>query len=383
MSSTEIPRPIYLDYNATTPMDPRVAETMRPLLTSCFGNPSSGHFFGQEAKTVIVKARLQVANMLEVTPDQIVFTSGGTEANNHAIMGAALGNADGKKHLVTSAVEHPAVFEVFHFLETLGFQTTFVAVDKYGQVDAKEMIQAMTPDTVLVSLMHANNEVGTLQPVSEVAAAASQRGILMHTDCAQSAGKVPVSLAGLGVDMLSLAGHKLYGPKGVGVLCLRKGLKINNLMHGAPHEKGRRPGTENILEIAGLGAACQLVHEELADKGRHLSSMRDHLEKEILKAIPGAQVHGHPTQRLPNTLSVGFAGASAGDIMSAMPEVAISAGAACHGGGEIISHVLSNMGVDNDIARGTLRLSTGRMTTEDEIKKGLAALVKAVGQARG
>jgi cysteine desulfurase len=376
-------KPIYLDYNATTPVDPRVAEAMQPYLQEHFGNPSSGHVFGQTTRAAIDRARGQVADLLQVTPGEIIFTSGGTEANNHAIIGAALSRAHRGDHIVTSAVEHPAVTEVCRHLENRGFTTTYVGVDASGAVDPQEMIAALTHRTVLVSLMHANNEVGTLQPVVEVAEAARRLGILSHSDCAQSVGKVPVSLPDLGVDMISVAGHKVYGPKGIGVLCLRSGVELPNLMHGAGHEGGRRPGTENVLEIAGLGQACALAARELAEESTRLAALRDSLQERLLAALPGATVNGHPINRLPNTLSIGFPGALAQDLMALMPDVALSAGAACHGHTTVVSHVLRAMGVDEETARGTLRVSLGRLTTEDEVERAATAIIKAVATATG
>lgn len=375
--------PIYLDYNASTPIDPRVADAMIPYLREHFGNPSSSHAFGQRTKAAVDTAREQAAAFLGVEPDGIIFTSGGTEANNHALIGAALAARDRGDHIVTTAVEHPAVSEVCRYLETRGFSTTYVPVDENCQVDADEVIAAFTERTVLVSVMHANNEVGALQPVAEIAAAARTRGIISHTDCAQSAGKVPVRLDDLGVDMLSAAGHKLYGPKGVGMLCLRAGITLPNLMFGAGHESGRRPGTENILEIVGVGTACEIAAAELDHEINRLAMLRDQLQSGLLSAFPEARVNGHQVDRLPNTLSISFPGLVAADIIGQMPEIAVSAGAACHGdGGVTISHVLRAMGVPDRYALGTLRISTGRMTTDKEITAGLAAITRAV-QAAG
>ena len=381
MNPTTIDRPLYFDYNATTPVDPRVAQAMQPFLQEFFGNPSSGHSFGQATRSAIEEARVQVAELLEVSSTEIIFTSGGTEANNQAIIGAALSRRESCDHIVTSAIEHPAVTEVCRYLETRGFTTTYVGVNRQGAVDPDEMIAALTRQTALVTLMHANNEVGTLQPVAEVATAARQRGILTHSDCAQSVGKIPVTRPGLGVDMISLASHKLYGPKGVGVLCLRQGVEIPNLMHGAGHEGGRRPGTENVLEIVGLGVACSLVAQDLSLETTRLKVMRDKLQAKLLEAFPSAKINGNPESRLPNTLSIGFPFATAVDIIACLPEVALSAGAACHDGGVIFSHVLQAMGVDLKIARGTLRISLGRMTTDQDLATAATAIIKAVKSA--
>jgi cysteine desulfurase len=374
--------PIYLDYNATTPVDPRVAEAMIPFLREHFGNPSSSHALGRRTRAAVEEARGQTAALLGADPAGIIFTSGGTEANNHAILGTALRDSDRGRHIVTTAIEHPAVSEVCRHLESRGFTTTFVPVDKHGQVDPDQVAAAFTDQTVLVSVMHANNEVGTLQPVAETATLARSRGILSHSDCAQSTGKIPVDLDDLGVDMVSVAGHKLYGPKGVGLLCLKSGVELPNLMFGAGHEKGRRPGTENILEIVGLGAACELAAADLEQEAGRLSAYRDRLQEGLQEAFPEARVNGHPSDRLPNTLSISFPDLTAAAIINRMPDVAVSAGAACHGdGGVTISYVLAAMEVPERLALGTIRLSVGRMTTDEEVTAGLAAVTRGVKKA--
>ena len=368
---------LYLDYNATTPVDPRVADAMQPFLRDYFGNPSSSHALGRASRKAIDKARGQVAAMLGAHADEIIFTSSGTEANNHAIIGGAMARQKQGNHIITCTVEHPAVTEVCKHLETQGFSFTEVAVDSQGRVPVQAVADAFKDDTVLVTIMLANNEVGTLQPIAEIAQIARERGALMHTDCAQAVGKVPVNLVDLGVDMLSLAGHKLYGPKGIGVLCLRRGIEIHNLMHGAGHENGRRPGTENILEIAGLGEACRLVAEDVMEEGVRLAGLRDHLAQALLAVYPTAHINGHPQFHLPNTLSISFPDLRSDEIMAAMPDVAVSAGAACHGGGPVASHVLTAMGVPESLALGTLRISLGRMTTSAEVELGAEKIGKA------
>jgi cysteine desulfurase len=378
--------PLYLDFNATTPLDPRVAAAMKPVLEQFHGNPSSSHVFGQRARQAVETARAQVAELLGTQPENIIFTSGGTEANNHAILGAAFSAPESRRRIVTSRIEHPAVTEVCQFLERFGFVTTYVDVDAHGTVDPDTMISALDKDTALVTLMLANNEVGTLQPVSEVAAAARRLGIPSHSDCAQAVGKIPVKLDQLGVDLISVAGHKLYAPQGIGVLVMREGVSVTNLMHGAGHEKGRRAGTENILEIVALGEACALVSQGLESEMTRLAALRDTLAAGLVSALDRCQVHGHPggaEHRLPNTLSIGFADAAAQDIMAAMPEVAVSAGAACHGGGAEMSHVLQAMGVAPEYGFGTLRISLGRTTTANQVDQALAHIVRAVQQVRG
>jgi cysteine desulfurase len=361
--------PIYLDHNATTPIAPAVAAAMEPYLHGLFGNPSSGHIWGRSARAGVDRGREQVAALLQTDPQGVVFTSGGTEANNHAIIGAARRQAanGAAGHIVTSTVEHPAVSEVCRHLEAYGVQTTAVGVDRHGRVDPDAIAAAMRPDTFLVTVMLANNEVGTLQPIAEIAALARSRGILSHTDCAQAVGKVPVRMADLGVDMISLAGHKLYGPKGIGALVLGPGVTLPNLMFGANHEQGRRPGTENVLEIVGLGMACEVAGASLQPEGQRQAALRDRLAAALLAQVPDAVVNGHPRDRLPNTLSISFPGRVAGDILALLPDVALSAGAACHSSGVHVSHVLSAMGIPVSVAVGTIRASVGRMTTVAEI----------------
>jgi cysteine desulfurase len=369
--------PVYLDHNATTPVDPRVAEAMQPYLREHFGNPSSPHAFGRRTRRAVEDARGRVAAALDADPDGVVFTSGGTEANNHALAGL-LGDGG---HVVTTAVEHPAVLEVCRHLARRGVTTTRVAVDGHGRVDAEAIAAAITPETRLVSVMLANNEVGTLQPVAEVAALARARGVPCHTDAAQAVGKIPVSFAELGVDLLSVAGHKLYGPKGVGALLVRPGLELRNLMHGAGHERGRRPGTENVLEIVGLGTACELAAAEVAAEGPRLAALRDELAARLVAAHGDAVVHGHPALRLPNTLSISFPGRRAADILAGLTDVAVSAGAACHGDGQVGSHVLAAMGVPAHVAQGTLRISLGRFTSDAEVAHAASAIAAAVAAA--
>ncbi|MCB1181877.1 cysteine desulfurase [bacterium] len=369
--------PIYLDYNATTPPDPRVADAMAPFLREPFGNPSSGHAWGRRARAAVEGARARVAALLQADPAGVVFTGGGTEADNHALIGAARLRAPRGGHLVTTAVEHPAITAACRHLADFGVETTYVGVDDQGRVDPAAVAAACRPDTFLVSVMLANNEVGTLQPVAEIAALARARGILSHTDCAQAVGKVPVGLDDLGVDMISLAGHKLYGPKGVGALVLRSGVAVANLMFGAGHEQGRRPGTENVLAIVGLGVACELAADDVASEGHRLANLRDRLATIITAGQPDAVVHAARAPRLPNTLSVGFPARIAGEIMARLPDVAVSAGAACHGDAIHVSHVLQAMGVPRDVAVGTLRLSLGRMTTAAEIEAAGARIVAA------
>ncbi len=371
---------IYLDYNATTPIDPAVAEAMLPYVHGLFGNPSSGHSFGIAAREGVDHARQQVAGMLGCSEDDLIFTSGGTEANNHAIKGVAGAYRQRGNHIITSAVEHPAVTEVCRYLEGHGIRTTYLPVDEFGMVDPRQVEETITPETVLVTIMHANNEVGTIQPIAEIADIAHRRGVLVHSDCAQSIGKIPVKVEDLGVDLLSVAGHKLYAPKGIGALYIRPGVQLEKFMHGANHEANRRAGTENIILMAGLGKACELIERNLAEYAGHMAAMRDRLEQGLLASGHDARVNGHLTQRLPNTCSIGFRGREADGILAGLPTVAASAGAACHSDRVELSHVLEAMRVPEEYAMGTLRLTVGRYTTADEIDRALAEITQVVAQ---
>lgn len=360
-------KPVYLDYNATTPLDERVVKAMMPFISEHFGNPSSSHAYGRLAREAVEKAREQVAQLLRCQPDEVLFTSGGTESNNQAIKGVALALRERGNHIITSAVEHPAVLEVCRYLEEHGFDVTVVPVDSDGWVDPASVQEAVTPRTILITIMHANNEVGTIQPIAEIARLARSRGIIMHTDAAQSPGKIPVRVDELGVDLLSLAGHKLYAPKGVGALFVRSGLVLEKLMHGAGQESNRRGGTENVLEIVGLGEACAISDEMLVVYQAHLKEMRERLEAKLKRRFPRLMIHGERKERLPNTASVSFRGVRATDILARLQTVAASAGAACHGDSVEVSSVLKAMGVPLDRAAGTVRFSVGRYTKAEEL----------------
>lgn len=375
-------KPIYLDYNATTPIDGRVVEAMLPYITDHFGNPSSAHAYGVAARKAVEEARRQVAVLLGCEVYEVVFTGGGSESNNHAIRGVARAYRNKGNHIITSSVEHPAVTEVCRYLEEEGARVTYLPVDEYGLVDPRLLEDAITPQTILISIMHANNEVGTLEPIAEIAAIARARGVIMHTDCAQSLGKVPVTVDGLGVDLLSIAGHKLYAPKGVGALYIRSGVKMARFMHGAEHEMKRRAGTENVIEIVGLGKACEIVSRELEAHAKHMKKMRDRLEDRLKAGLPGLKVNGHPDRRLPNTSSLSFRGLEANTILSELPGVAASAGAACHAEGVDVSTVLEAMNVPLEYAMGTVRLSVGRSTTKEEIDKAADDLIAVVTRLR-
>jgi len=367
---------IYLDYNATTPIDSEVAIAMRPYLDTYFGNPSSGHKFGIETKKAIIDARKNVAELLNADPSEIVFTSGGTESNNYAIKGYALANRDKGNHIITSQIEHPAVIEVCKYLETQGFKVSYISVDKDGVIDLNELEESIIPTTILISVMHANNEVGTIQPIAKISKIAKKNGICLHTDAAQSLGKVESDINKLGVDLLSVAGHKLYAPKGIGALYIRSGIQLEKLIHGADHERNLRAGTENVLEIVGLGKACEIAKKNLQKNQYHLKSMRDYLHELLQKSSLDIKLNGHPEFRLPNTLNISFKNVEANTLLSELTEVAASAGAACHSEGVDVSAVLSAMNVPIEYAMGTIRFSTGKYTTKTEIKKAANAIIK-------
>ncbi len=364
---------IYLDYNASTPIAPEVADAIRPFLSEHYGNPSSQHWAGAPAKQAIEKARGQVATLLGCAPPEIIFTSGGTEANNHAIKGVFFALRERGNHIITTQIEHPATLQPCGFLERLGAEVTYLPVDGAGMVSPEQVRQAITPRTILVSVMHANNEVGTIQPIAEIARIARERGVLLHTDAAQSVGKIPTKVAELGVDLLSVAGHKVYAPKGVGALYIRQGVRLEPLMHGAGHEAGRRAGTENVLLDVALGAACELAAADLESRRARLAQLRDYFHAG-LKRLFGDALHlnGHPTERLPNTLNVSFAGRIGGEILEAVDDVAASTGSACHSGERQISPVLKAMGVPESIGLGAVRFSLGRWTTTEELDRVLA-----------
>jgi cysteine desulfurase len=371
-------QPIYLDYNASTPIDPRVAEAMQPYLTEHFGNPSCGHVYGTTTNKAVAKARKQIADMLHCTTNELVFTSGGTESNNYAIKGIAHACRDKGNHIITSSVEHPAVTEVCLHLEKHGFEVTYLPVDNYGMVTAKQVEEAITPKTILITIMHANNEVGTLMPIAEISEVAHQKNILVHSDCAQSIGKIPASIDDLNIDLLSIAGHKVYAPKGIGALYIRKGVRLEKLIHGAGHENNRRAGTENVLEIVGLGKACELIGDKTEEHQKHMQALRDRLENGLSKHFPESKINGHPEKRLPNTCSISFRNMEANKILSELKTVAASAGAACHSDGISVSGVLKAMNVPLEYAMGTIRFSVGRFTTEEEIDRAINDIAQVV-----
>jgi cysteine desulfurase len=362
--------PIYLDYNATTPIDPAVADALEPYLRNHFGNPSSDHDYGYRTRTAVQTAREQLASLLGATPDEVVFTGGGSEANNLAIKGVAYALRAQGNHLITSAVEHPAVVEPLRFLERQGYDVTMVPVDADGRVDPDRVAAAITDRTILVSIMHANNEVGTIQPIRAIADIAHARGALVHTDAAQTIGKISVRLPDLGVDLLTVAGHKFYAPKGVGALIVRQGVPLEPLIHGAGHEGSRRAGTENVPYLVGLGRAAELALERLPEYQERVRTLRDTLHRHILERVPTALLNGHLVERLPNTLNLSFPGVNAAALLATIrDQVACSTGSACHAGHAAPSEVLLAMGRDAGLASAALRLSLGWATTAPEIQQ--------------
>jgi cysteine desulfurase len=377
-------QPIYLDYNGTTPHDPEVIAAMRPFLETEFGNPSSSHWYGIKPKKAVETAREQVAGILNCSPAEVIFTSGGTESNNHAILGMAQRLKEKGDHIITSSFEHPAVFEVCGHLARSGFEISYLPVSSEGLVDPGDVEAAIRESTILISIMHANNEVGTVQPLVDISRVARDHGIALHTDAAQSVGKIPTDVQALGVDLLSVAGHKVYAPKGVGALYVRSSLDPGRFCLGAGQEKGRRAGTENVMGIVGLGRACEIAQKGLGRNMARMRYLRDRLHEGLMGRITDIRLNGSQAQRLPNTVSLSFKSLEANRILEEIGlEVAASAGAACHADTVELSHVLIAMGVPMEWAKGTLRFSVGRMTTEAEIDRAIRVVATAVEKLRG
>ncbi|WP_376795752.1 cysteine desulfurase family protein [Thermogemmatispora sp.] len=375
--------PIYLDYNATTPVDPVVLEAMLPYLREHFGNPSSAHSYGWVAHQAIERARAEVADLLGCRPAEIIFTGGGSESDNLALRGVALARRTQGDHIITQVSEHPAVLNTCRALERLhGFRITYLPVDEYGRVRPEEVERAIDRRTILVSIMHANNETGTVQPLVEIAAIAHRYGALVHSDAAQSVAKIPTPVAELGVDLLTVAGHKLYAPKGIGALYVRHGLNLDlePVLYGGGQERGLRAGTENVAACVALGAACRLAAERLSSERARLQRLRDLLWQRLHEGLgERLQLNGHPEERLPNTLNVSVAGLSGEEILAATPEVAASTGSACHEGSADPSPVLLAMGLSRERALGALRLTLGRWSRVDEVERAAVALLRSIG----
>jgi len=376
--------PIYLDYNATTPVDPIVVEAMLPYLSTHFGNPSSTHRYGHVTRQAIESARKQVAQLLGCTSGEIIFTAGGSESDNLAIRGVALARREYGNHIITQVTEHPAVLNICSALERLhGLRITYLPVDAYGRVSPADVEAAIDEQTILVTIMHANNETGTLQPIAEIAEIAHRHGALVHTDAAQSVGKIPTRVEDLGVDLLTVAGHKLYAPKGTGALYVRRGVQLEPVIYGGGQESGRRAGTENIAHMVALGAASMLAQEQLAESQPRLKRLRDRLEQNLVEFLPGSvNLNGHRSERLPNTLNISVDRVIGEEVLAATPEIASSTGSACHEGSTDPSAVLMAMGLSRERALGALRLTLGRWSTEDEVERAARLLARTVDSLR-
>jgi len=373
---------IYLDYNATTPIAKEVPEAMMPFILEDFGNPSSGHPMGKRAKEALERARGQIAALLGCESSEIIFTSGGTESNNMVLKSLAWTMRNIGRHIITTRIEHPAIINTALFLMETGLDATFLPVDKYGQVDPDEVRKAINKDTILITVMQANNETGTIQPLAEISSIAREHGILFHTDAAQAVGKIETKVDDLGVDFLSIAGHKLYAPKGVGVLYIRKGVTIEPFMHGGGQEMGLRSGTENVMLNVGLGRACELVQGDLSHEMVRIRRLRDRLHDRIRATIPDAVLNGHPEERLPNTLFISFPGMIGEEILAKVPDLCTSTGAACHDQSVTLSHVLAAMGVTKEVGMGAIRLTLGRPTTQEEVDQAAQWFIEAVDTMR-
>ena len=370
-------RQIYLDYNATTPIAPSVLEAMQPFLTGHYGNPSSDHALGRAAKEAIEDSRSKTGSLIGSDAREIVFTSGGSESNNLAIKGVMFMHDPGDAHIIISEIEHPAVTEPVKFLQRMGYGVSIAPCDENGVVQPASIEKLIRDNTRLVSVMHANNEIGVVQPIGEISKICKRRGVLMHTDASQSIGKIPAYIQDLEVDLLTLAAHKFYGPKGIGALYIRHDLNLESFIHGAGHEKGIRAGTENTPYIVGLGQAAYLAANGLDESSVGMARLRDRLETQLLESIPGLKINGGDVERLPNTSSVSFPNVSAKEILSRLPELCVSMGAACHGTGQIESATLVAMGKGIEHVANTIRLTCGWYTSQDEIDRVAGLLIDA------
>lgn len=377
-------RRVYFDHSATTPVHPAVAREMIPYITENFGNPSSMHFFGRAAKKAVEEAREKVALSIGAKPEEIVFTAGGTESDNMAIKGAAYANRNKGNHIITSAVEHHAVLDTCRALEKDGFTVTFLPVDGCGMVSPESVAEAITDKTILISIMHANNEVGTIMPVPEIGQLAREKGILFHTDAVQSMGKIPVNVDDLQVDFLSISGHKIYAPKGIGALYIRQGAQWQPVSHGGGQENNRRPGTENVPGIVALGKAIELAVADMEKESARLARLRDRIINGVMEKIPYAHLNGHPKKRIPNHVNFSFEFIEGEALLLNldMRGVAASSGSACTAGSGQASYVLLAMGIPNEVARGSLRLTLGRDNTEEDVDYLLEVLPPIVEKLR-
>ncbi len=369
---------IYLDYNATTPIDPQVTKLMERYMYEEFGNPSSGHVLGKRVRNAVENAREKVARLLSCSSHEIIFTSGGTEANNTIIKGVAYALKAKGDHIITTSIEHPSVTNPCLFLRNEGFDITFVPVDRYGLVDPNDVRGAIHNKTILISVMHANNETGSIQPISEIGQVAREAGVYFHSDAAQTIAKIPTDVRELGVDFLTIAGHKCYAPKGVGAFYIRDGLNIEPLIHGASQEKGQRAGTENVMHIVGVGEACNLALSRTNEDTSRIRGLRDRLYQLLSRDLDGVILNGHPVKRLPNTLNVSFVDVIGSEILDELPQICASTGAACHDRKVLVSHVLSAMGIPKRVAVGAIRLTLGHRTTESEIETAAELIISSV-----
>jgi len=385
-NTKSVKTPIYLDYHSTTPVDPRVLETMMPTFSEVFGNASSrNHPFGWAAEALVEKARAQVADLIGASDKEILFTSGATESNNLAILGVAELYHEKGRHLITSPTEHKAVLDTMAVLERRGYEVTYLNLDSTGLISIDELEKAIRPDTILVSIMAGNNEIGTIQPISEIGRICKQKGVLFHTDAVQAVGKIPVDVQAMGIDLLSLTAHKIYGPKGVGALYVRRKnprVRLAAQIHGGGHEKGMRSGTLNVSGIVGLGRACEIAKQSLRIESEKLRTLRDRLWQGLQDNLGDIYLNGHPTERLPNNLNVSFAYVEGESLMMGMKELAVSSGSACTSSSLEPSYVLKAIGVGEDLAHTSIRFSVGRFTTEDEIDYAIAKVVSTVTRLR-
>jgi cysteine desulfurase len=377
---------VYLDNNATTPVDPRVLEAMLPYLREDFGNAASrNHSFGWVAEEAVNKARKQVAEAINASSKEIIWTSGATESDNLAILGTARMQADQGRHIITCEIEHKAVIDTCKFLETQGFEVTWLKPDRFGRVTAEQVKNAIRDDTILVSLMFANNEIGTIHPIPEIGAVCKEKGVIFHTDATQAFGKVPIDVEAMGIDLLSMSAHKIYGPKGVGALYVRrKGprVRLRPIMFGGGHERGMRSGTLNVPGIAGCGAAAEIAVQEMPTESVRLAALRDRLWAGLSEHLNDITMNGHPEHRLANTLNVSFLYVEGESLMMGMPEVAVSSGSACTSASLEPSYVLRGLGVGDDVAHSSIRFSLGRFNTEEDIERTIDQVVKAVSHLR-
>jgi cysteine desulfurase len=375
---------IYLDYAATTPMRPEVVDAMEPFFNDSFGNPSSIHTYGQQAKAALDNARDIIANGIGADSSEVTFTSGGTEADNLALIGVMMANRDKGNHLITTQIEHDAILNSAKFLELIGMRATYLPVDKYGQVSAQQVAEAIEPDTVLVSVMHANNEVGTIQPIEAISAVTKEKGVLLHTDCVQTFGQLPVNVDRLGADLISLSSHKIYGPKGIGALYIRNGVSIQPVLHGGGQERAKRSGTENVPAIVGFGEAARILFNVRESESKRLTTLRDLIRFEIERRIPNVKLNGHPTDRLPNNVNYSFAGVEGQALLLNLDlaGIAASSGSACSAGSVEPSHVLKALNLPDFYIRSALRLSLGRLTREADISEVLEVLEKTCERLR-